>query len=35
MIPNDHAIMMYKFGERRWIQKILDGELSFSSPGAF
>ena len=35
MIPNDHAIMMYKFGERRWIQKILDGELSFSSPAAF
>lgn len=35
MIPNDHAIMMYKIGEMRWIQKILEGELSLSCAGAF
>ncbi|WP_312072174.1 hypothetical protein [Anaerotignum propionicum] len=35
MIPNDNAIMLYKFGQKRWMQKILEGELSFSSPGAF
>lgn len=35
MIPNGNAIMIYKFGEKRWIQKILDGELSFSCTGAF
>jgi hypothetical protein len=35
MIPNDHAIMFYKFGENQWIQNILDGELSFSCAGAY
>ena len=35
MIPNEHALMIYKFGEKRWIEKIKDGELSFSCGGAF
>lgn len=35
VIPNDHAIMFYKFGENQWIQRILDGELSFSCAGAY
>ena len=35
MIPNDNAIMLYKFSEKQWIQKLLDGELSFSCAGAF
>lgn len=35
MVPNDHAIMLYKFGENRWINKLLDGELSFSCAGAY
>lgn len=35
MIPNDNAIILYKFSEKQWIQKLLDGELSFSCAGAF
>lgn len=35
MIPNEHALMLYKFGEKRWIEKITDGKLSFSCGGAF
>ena len=35
MIPNEHAIMIYKFNENRWIEKILEGKLSFSCSGAF
>ena len=35
MIPADHAVMLYKFGQSRWINKMLNGEISFSCPGAF
>ena len=35
MIPNDHAITVHRFGEQRWIDKVIDGELSFSCAGAF
>lgn len=35
MIPDENAIMMYKFSENRWIKNILEGELSFSCAGAF
>ena len=35
MIPNDHAVQIFKFSEQRWIDKIIDGELSFSCAGAF
>ena len=35
MIPHDHAIMLYKFGESRWINQIINGNLSFSCAGAF
>lgn len=35
MIPNNHTIMYFKFNENRWIQKIQEGELSFSCAGAF
>lgn len=35
MIPNDHVIMIYKFGEQRWISKVAQGELSFAAPGSF
>lgn len=35
MIPNEHAIMIYKFNKNRWIEKILEGKLSFSCAGAF
>ena len=35
MIPNDHAVLLLKFGEQRWMDKIVQGELSFSCTGAF
>ena len=35
MIPNDHAITVHRFGEQRAIDKVIDGELSFSCAGAF
>lgn len=35
MIPNDHGTMMFKFSEKRWNQKIINGEISFSCAGAF
>jgi len=35
VIPNDHAITVHRFGEQRWIDKVIAGELSFSCAGAF
>lgn len=35
MIPNDHAIFLFKFGEQKWIDKLINGEVSFSSIGSF
>lgn len=35
MIPDDHGLMLFRFGEKRWIEKIVDGNLSFSCAGAF
>lgn len=35
MVPNDHAIMLFKFGEQRWMDKIIEGNLSFSCVGAY
>ena len=35
MIPKDHVVQIYKFGEQRWIDKMIEGELSFSCAGAF
>lgn len=35
MIPKNHVVQIYKFSEQRWIDKIIDGELSFSCAGAF
>lgn len=35
MIPNDHGLMLFRFGEKRWIEKIVEGNLSFSCAGAF
>lgn len=35
VIPNDHTLLISKFSEKRWIDKIITGELSFSCAGAF
>ena len=35
MIPDDHALMLFRFGEKHWIEKLIQGELSFSCTGAF
>lgn len=35
MIPNDHAIMLFRFSEKRWMQQFAQGKLSFSCAGAF
>ena len=35
MIPDENLFLLFKFGEKRWIDKILKGELSFSCAGAF
>lgn len=35
MIPNENVIILFRFGEQRWIDKNIDGELSFSCAGSF
>lgn len=35
MIPNDHAILLFRFTESRWADAIIKGQLSFSCAGAF
>lgn len=35
MIPDDHGLLLFRFGEKRWIEKIVEGDLSFSCAGAF
>lgn len=35
MVPDDHGVILFRFGEKRWIEKIADGNLSFSCAGAF
>lgn len=35
MIPNDDAVLLCKFGERRWMERLAAGEVSFSCPGKF
>lgn len=35
MIPNDNAVLLFKFGERRWMDRLAAGEISFSCPGNF
>ena len=35
MIPDNDAIVIFRFSEHRWINAIIDGTLSFSCAGAF
>lgn len=35
MIPDNHALLLFRFGEKRWMDKLVLGELSFSCIGAF
>lgn len=35
LLPENNIMMVIKFGEKRWMKKIADGELSFSCAGAF
>jgi len=35
MIPNDHALLLFRFSEQRWMDKFVKGELSFSCAGNF
>lgn len=35
MIPNNNAIVLFRFSEQRWIDAIIKGELSFSCAKAF
>lgn len=35
MIPNDNAVLLCKFGEKRWMERLAAGEISFSCPGNF
>jgi hypothetical protein len=35
MIPEENALILFKFGEYRWIKKIKDGEISFACPGRY
>ncbi|WP_064091545.1 hypothetical protein [Rossellomorea aquimaris] len=35
MIPNDHAVLLFKFGSLKWMEKIRKGSMSFSCPGKY
>lgn len=35
MIPNGNSLILYKFGEYIWIEKLFEGEISFSCAGKF
>ncbi|MDP4551158.1 hypothetical protein Q9251_09690 [Alkalihalobacillus macyae] len=35
MIPNDNAIILFKFGFLKWMDKIRNGTISFSCPGKY
>lgn len=35
MIPNGDAVLLFKFGEQRWMERLVAGEVSFSCPGNF
>lgn len=35
MIPETNALILFKFGEFKWIKKIKDGEISFACPGRY
>lgn len=35
MIQDENAIILFRFGEQRWIDKFIDGDMSFSCAGAF
>lgn len=35
MIPDNHALMLFKFGEYKWIKQIQDGFISFACPGRY
>lgn len=35
MIPNENAVLIFKFGEYRWMQKLIEGDVNFSCTGAF
>lgn len=35
MLPNDNAILLFRFTESRWADAIIQGQISFSCAGAF
>ncbi|WP_374722891.1 hypothetical protein [Peribacillus tepidiphilus] len=35
MIPEENALILFKFGENKWIEKIKDGEVSFACLGRY
>lgn len=35
MIPNNDAVLLFRFGEQQWIDREIAGHLSFSCPGNF
>lgn len=35
MIPNEDALILVRFGEKRWMDRMIQGEVSFSCIGAF
>lgn len=34
-IPKDDVTLIFKFGEKRWIEKLVEGDISFSCAGSF
>lgn len=35
MVQDENAIILFRFGEQRWIDKFIEGDMSFSCSGAF
>lgn len=35
MIPDKNGLILFRFSEQRWIDKLIEGEVSFSCAGAF
>lgn len=35
MVPDNHALLLFRFSEHRWINAIIEGTLSFSCAGNF
>jgi hypothetical protein len=35
MLPDNEALILFKFGKYKWMKKIHEGEISFSCPGSY